>query len=126
MAIKSVKAMVIAANAEIETIDTARASALLGQDNVVFLDVRDGMELTQQGQIKGAVHAPRGMLEFLADPEMPMHNPAIREDSHLVVYCASGGRSALSAKTLKDLGYKNVCHIGGGIQAWKQAGLETV
>ena len=77
--------------------------------------------LSQGGTLPGAVHAPRGFLEFLADPECPMHNKALA-GRKLVLFCASGGRSTLAAKTLQEMGIADVCHVAGGIAAWSAAG----
>lgn len=118
---KSAVDMVAEANAELDKVDVEGAKALLGGDDVVFVDVREGSEVAQ-GKIPGAVHAPRGVLEFLADPKSPMHNEALASDKHLVVYCATGGRSALAGKTLKDMGAKKVTNLLGGIVAWREAG----
>ena len=116
------KQMMAEANAAIETISVQDALALLGHPNTVFVDVREKIETAQTGLIAGAVHSPRGFLEFQADPDSPAYNPALREDQRLVLYCASGGRSALAAKTLVDMGFENVCHIAGGFTAWSQSG----
>lgn len=118
MPIRASKDLVAAANAEVETISVADAKQLLNDDDAVFVDVRDGMELVQNGKIPGAVHASRGLLEFKADPDSPFYDQALSEDKRLVLYCGSGGRSALAAKTLKDMGYARVSHIGGGFGAW--------
>jgi len=86
--------------------------------------MRDTPELAAGGKLKGAVHVSRGMLEFRADPESPYHNPAFQKDKTVLVYCASGGRSALSGKTLKDLGYQSVFNAGG-FKELVDAGLDT-
>ena len=112
--------MVGEANAAIETISVDDAKTLHGGD-VVFVDVRDDGEWGK-GRIAGALHASRGMLEFIADPEGPYHDPAFASGKKLVLYCASGGRSALAAKTLADMGIGNVCHVAGGFNAWSEAG----
>ncbi len=125
MAIRSTMEMLTAANAAIETIAVDQAMALIDDDDAVLVDVRESIEIQQSGRIKGAVHVPRGFLEFQADPAMPMYNPGLSEVKRLVLYCGSGGRSALAAKTLKDMGYENVCHIGGGFGAWTEAGGPT-
>ncbi len=118
---KSAAALVTEANAMIETIDVEGAKALLGRDDVVFVDVREGGEVAK-GKIAGAVHVPRGVLEFIADPDSPMHNEALSSGKHLVVYCASGGRSALAGRTLKEMGAGKVTNMLGGIIAWREAG----
>ncbi len=118
---KSAGTMVAEANEAIEVIDVDGAQALLGRDDVVFVDVREASEL-QTGKLPGAVHVPRGVLEFIADSSSPMHNEALSSGKHLVIYCASGGRSALAGKTLKDMGVDRVTNMLGGIKAWREAG----
>ena len=120
----SLKDMLAAANAEVPRVPPAEAKALIERGNTLVVDVRDAAELQSGGKIKGAVHVPRGMLEFRADPESPYHNPALTTDKTVLVYCASGGRSALSGKTLRDLGYASVVNIGG-FKELADAGLET-
>lgn len=114
------KKMLAEANAVIDTISVHDALALTDDPNTVIVDVRDMAE-RQQGAIKGSVHASRGFLEFKADPESPMYDSAFDASKKLVLYCASGGRSALASKTLVDMGYDNVSHIAGGFAAWKEA-----
>jgi rhodanese-related sulfurtransferase len=91
--------------------------------NVILIDIREPDELLKSGKIKGAVNAPRGMLEFYADASLPYHKPEFDKEKRLILYCASSGRSALAVKTLKEMGYTNVAHIDGGFKAWKEAGL---
>ena len=121
---KSAGDMVAEANAAIETIDIEGAKALVGSDDVVFVDVREKEEVAK-GVIPGAVHVSRGILEFVADPGSPMHNPALSSGKHMVVYCASGGRSALAGKTLKDMGVERVTNMLGGMNAWREAGFDV-
>jgi rhodanese-related sulfurtransferase len=120
----SLKEMLATANAEVPRVPPAEARALIGRGNVLVVDVRDPGELHAGGKLKGAVNVPRGMLEFRADPESPYHNSAFAPDKTVLVYCASGGRSALSGKTLKDLGYAAVYNIGG-FKELADSGLET-
>ncbi len=120
----TVKEMLAAANAAVPRVTPAEAKALIERGNTLVVDVRDAAELQSGGKIRGAVHVPRGMLEFRADPESPYHNAAFATDKTVLVYCASGGRSALSGKTLKDLGYAAVFNIGG-FKELADAGLET-
>jgi len=120
----SLREMLAAANAEVPRVPPAEAKALIERGNTLVVDVRDGAELQSGGKIKGAVHVPRGMLEFRADPESPYHNAAFAKDKTVLVYCASGGRSALSGKTLKDFGYAAVFNIGG-FKELADAGLDT-
>lgn len=91
-----------------------------------LIDLREPAELQNDGMIEGAVHAPRGMLEFYADPASPYHRNELEPTRRTIVYCASGGRSALAAVTLADLGYTDVAHLDGGLKAWKSAGRPTV
>jgi rhodanese-related sulfurtransferase len=90
----------------------------------ILLDVRDAAEW-QSEHIEGAIHAPRGTLEWLADPTYPKHNPMLagRTEARIVVLCASGGRSLLAAKALREMGYEDVSSMTGGVLAWKATGL---
>ena len=116
------KTLLAQANAVIETISVLEARQHVGGAESVFVDVRESHERHATGGLPGSVHVPRGFLEFKADPESPLHEPALSSGKRLILYCASGGRSALAAKTLQDMGLENVCHIAGGINAWAQAG----
>ena len=116
------KALLDEANAKVETIPAAEAVPLLGDGSVVFVDLRDPRELEREGRIPGAVHCPRGMLEFWIDPESPYHKPVFAEDKRFVFFCAGGWRSALAAAAAQDMGLKPVAHLGGGMGAWKAAG----
>jgi rhodanese-related sulfurtransferase len=123
MAIKPVKSMVDEAMQAITTFSVEEARALHGRDDVQFVDLRDVRELEREGVIPGAFHAPRGMLEFWVDPDSPYHKPLFaQEGKRFVLFCAMGWRSALSTKTLQDMGLDNVAHIDGGFTAWKEAG----
>jgi rhodanese-related sulfurtransferase len=108
---------------EIETIPLNQAQELLQDSNTVFVDIRDIRELEREGMIPGAMHAPRGMLEFWVDPESPYYKAIYGEGKRLILYCASAWRSALATKTLQDMGLPHVCHLEGGFGAWKQANL---
>jgi rhodanese-related sulfurtransferase len=120
----SVREMLAEANDAVPRLNPTETREMIGKENVLIVDVRDAPELATGGKLKGAVNVSRGMLEFHADPESPYHNPAFQKDKTLVVYCASGGRSALSGKTLKDLGYRSV-YNAGGFKELADAGLET-
>jgi rhodanese-related sulfurtransferase len=122
--VKKAADLVAEANAKVDTLSVDDAKALVGRNNVQFVDVRDAQELATQGKIPGAVHASRGLLEFYADPQSPYHKPELGPGKRLVLYCASGGRSALAAKTLKDMGIENVANMIGGFNAWTQAAGE--
>lgn len=97
---------------------------MMREGDVLIVDVRDPSEVEKTGKIKGAVNVSRGMLEFRADPESQYHNPAFRHGKTVLTYCASGGRSALAGKTLKDMGYGTVYNIGG-FKELSEGGLET-
>jgi rhodanese-related sulfurtransferase len=116
------KALLNEAQAKIKTLPVNDAVALHGRDDTVFVDLRDPRELEREGRIPGAVHCPRGMLEFWIDPESPYHKPAFAQDKTYVFFCAAGWRSALSAATAQDMGLKPVAHIEGGFTTWKKAG----
>lgn len=88
----------------------------------LLVDLRESEERREHGAIPGAVHMPRGMLEFYADSTLPYHRPELAPDRRIILHCASGGRSALAADLLTDMGYTNVAHMDGGITAWKAAG----
>ena len=120
---KGVAALYAEAQAEIETWSIEEAKQHLGDEAVVFVDVRDVRELWREGKVAGAVHVPRGMLEFWIDPASPYHKPIFAEDKRFVLYCGSGWRSALATKVAQDMGLAPVCHIDGGYTAWKNAGL---
>jgi rhodanese-related sulfurtransferase len=117
----SVKQMLEAANAAVPKITPAQAKEMIAKGNTLVVDVRDGTEVAASGKVAGAVHVSRGMLEFRADPESPYHDKNFAKDKSVVVYCASGGRSALAGKTLKDLGYDQVYNLGG-FKDWAESG----
>lgn len=117
----SVKQMLEAANAAVPKISPKEAQDLIAKGNALVVDVRDAPEVEKSGKIKGALHVSRGMLEFRADPDSPYHDKAFAKDKTVILYCASGGRSALSGKTLKDLGYGQVYNVGA-FKDWAEAG----
>ena len=122
------KTLLNEANAKVRTLPVGDALALHGREDVVFVDLRDPRELEREGRIPGAVHCPRGMLEFWVDPEIPYHKPVFAQDKTYLFFCAAGWRSALSAATAQDMGLQPVAHMEGGFTAWKNAGgpVETV
>lgn len=122
MAVKSAKELVADAGRFIESLSGVDAARLTNDPNVVFVDIREPDEVEKTGTLKGAVHVPRGLLEFRADPTSPMHQSELGGGKKLVLYCGSGGRSALAAKTLTDMGMTNVAHVAGGFPALQQAG----
>lgn len=116
------KTLLEEANAKIRTIPAEEAIPMLEREDTVFVDLRDPRELEREGRIPGAVHCPRGMLEFWIDPESPYHKPVFAQDKTFVFFCAAGWRSALSTATAQDMGLKPVAHIEGGFTAWRDAG----
>jgi rhodanese-related sulfurtransferase len=116
------RALVDAANSEVETLPTEEAIKLVGRDDVVLVDIRDIRELARDGKLPGATHCPRGMLEFWIDPQSPYHKPLFAQDKKFVFFCAGGLRSALAAQTAQRMGLKPVAHIKGGFGAWKKLG----
>lgn len=115
------KQLLAQANAVIETVSVPDLPYLQDDPDVVVVDVRDEAEREREGSIPYSVHAPRGLLEFIADPESPIYNDALTTDRRLVLYCGTGGRSALAAKTLVDMGYPDVLSLAGGYSAWAAA-----
>lgn len=123
---KSSKQLVSEASEKIETLSLEETKALVGNSDVQFVDIRDVRELNKEGTIPGAIHAPRGMLEFWVDPDSPYFKPVFAEDKKFILFCCSSWRSALAAATLKEMGLNNVAHISGGYGAWVESGGETV
>ena len=119
---KTALGLVKEAEAMIKTYSAAQAVAMRDNPAVQFVDVRDVRELERDGVVPGAIHAPRGMLEFWVDPASPYHRPEFAQDKEYVLFCALGWRSALAARTLMEMGMPRVAHIGGGFTAWKDAG----
>ncbi|WP_431855695.1 rhodanese-like domain-containing protein [Azospirillum sp.] len=121
---KGYKDLLAEANTRIETVTAERARTWFDSKDpdVVFVDIRDPRELERDGMIPGALHAPRGMLEFWVDPESPYHKPVFASGKRFVLYCASGWRSALATDTLRGMGLAPICHLGGGFKGWKEAG----
>ncbi|RME97760.1 MAG: rhodanese-like domain-containing protein [Alphaproteobacteria bacterium] len=117
-----VKQLVEQAKREIEEISAEDAISMLGDENVVIVDIRDIRELQRDGKIPGAFHAPRGMLEFWVDPESPYYKDIFGEDKKFVFHCASGWRSALATQTVQKMGLEPVAHIESGFSGWKKAG----
>ena len=117
----SLKQMMEAANAAVPKITPAQAREMIGKGNTLVVDVRDAPEVEKSGKIKGAVHVSRGMLEFRADPESPYHDKNFAKDKTVILYCGSGGRSALAGKLLKDMGYDQVYNVGA-FKDWAESG----
>ena len=119
MPIESVKKMVEAAKAEIDNISPEEAARRAAEDGALIVDIRDVREMQRDGAIPGAMHAPRGMLEFWVSPDSPYTKEIFTEDREFVLCCAGGMRSALSTKTLKDMGMEKISHIETGFGGWK-------
>jgi len=117
----SVKQLLEAANAAVPKITPAQAKEMMANANTLVVDVRDAAEVEKSGKVAGAVNVSRGMLEFRADPESPYHDKSFAKDKTVILYCASGGRSALSGKVLKDMGYTKV-HNLGAFKDWVEGG----
>ena len=118
---KTAKELVEAANAVVPKVTPAQAQEMIASGNTLIVDVRDAPEVEQSGKVAGAIHIPRGMLEFRADPESPYHDQNFAKDKTVILYCASGGRSALSGQALKELGYTDVYNMGA-FKDWAEAG----
>lgn len=117
-----IKDMVADARSQINEVEADEAISLIGDPNTIIIDIRDIRERQREGYIEGAIHVPRGMLEFWIDPDSPYHKPFFTEDKHFIFHCASGWRSALATKTAGDMGLKPVSHIKGGFKAWVDSG----
>mgnify|MGYP001088128752 FL=1 len=118
---KRIKDMISEANSLVNHAPAADLLALHGQSDVTFVDLRDPRELERDGMIPGAFHCPRGMLEFWIDPDSPYAKPQFQTGNRIVFYCASGWRSALSARTAQDMGLQHVSHVDDGFSGWKKA-----
>jgi len=120
---KTVKMLVAEAKQQTNSISPADAHDRQQAGDAVLIDIRDIRELQRDGRIDGAFHAPRGMLEFWADPDSPYHKEIFATKGELVLFCASSWRSALAAKTLQDMVFNNIRDMDGGFAAWKTASL---
>ena len=121
---KSAQQLVEEADAEVRTLSPQQARIAADKGEAVLVDIRDIRELAREGRVPGAVHAPRGMLEFWFDPSSEYHKPVFDQpDRTFVLFCAAAGRSALAAKTLQDMGVENVAHMDGGFSRWRDEDL---
>lgn len=125
---KTVLELIKEAKGRVTNLTPAQVAAELVGGDLLLVDVREPGERAQHGAIPGAVHAPRGMLEFYADPTSPYHRPEFDPARRTIVYCAAGSRSALAADALQQLGYSNVAHLDGGFTRWQEGerAVETV
>ena len=113
MQIKTLESLLKEANNEIKRLSFEESLSIINELNTIIIDVREESEVNNSGMIKNAIHIPRGLLEFTLIPNTPNNPVKIDDNTNILVYCAGGYRSALSAKTLKDLGFKNVYNLGG-------------
>jgi rhodanese-related sulfurtransferase len=120
----SVKEMIEAANAVVPKLSVQEAREMIASGKALVVDVRDAPEVEKSGKVRNALHVSRGMLEFRADPGSPYHDKNFDPSRPVIVYCASGGRSALSGKVLKELGYGEVYNLGA-FKDWVESGGEV-
>ena len=125
MITKGIKELCAEAETVVETWTVDEARTHLEDEDVVFVDIRDIRELWREGAIPGAVHAPRGMLEFWVDPESPYARDVFQSGKRFMFFCAGGLRSALAAKSVQEMGLSPVCHMAGGYSAWKKVDYPT-
>ena len=127
MTIKSSQTLVTQALKEVKTISTEEAHQMVSENKCNLIDIRDIRELQKEGQVEGANHIPRGMLEFWLDPESVYFKEGKLDlNKEMVLFCAGGLRSALAAKTLKDMGFDKVSHVDGGFGAIKQSKFKVI
>lgn len=125
MAIKNIFAELAEKKKDIENLSIdALIQELASDENVLLLDIRELQERVDLGTIPGSKHAPRGMLEFWADPSSPYYRDYFSEHGRTIIFCAGGGRSVLAALALMDMGFSNVAHVEAGFGGWKKADLE--
>ncbi len=122
MSVRKAADLVAQAKQNIANLIPADVANEMASNGSLLVDLRESEERQQHGMIPGAIHAPRGMLEFYADPSSPYHRAEFDPNRRIVLRCASGGRSALAAQTLRSMGYQDVAHLDGGLNAWKEAG----
>lgn len=125
MITKGIQALCAEAEQEIETMSVEEVTALIDDPGVQLVDIRDIRELWRDGTIPGAIHAPRGMLEFWVDPQSPYYREQFGSGEKFIFYCASGMRSALAAQAVHRMGLGPVAHMAGGYTAWRDAGGAT-
>ena len=122
---RSAWGLVEEAERDVESVSVADLQTEIAEGETVVLDIRDIREVWIEGSIPDAEHAPRGMLEFWADPETKYYKEFFDPENRYVLYCNEAGRSALAAKRLSEMGYSDVAHLEGGFTAWQEAGGET-
>jgi hypothetical protein len=127
MKIKSSQDLVDEASKQIETLNATEVKTMFNENKCTLIDVRDIRELWKEGTVKNSKHIPRGMLEFWLDPQSSYYEEGnFNENKKIILFCALGLRSALSTKTLVDMGFRNVAHVDGGFDALKKNGFEIV
>jgi hypothetical protein len=127
MKIKSSSELIKNALTEIKTISPSEALKLMNENKCNLIDIRDPLELQNEGKIENTFHIPRGLLEFFIHPESPyFKKEKLDPNKEIVLFCAAGGRSALAAKTLKDMGFEKVSHVDGGFSLMKDSGFKIV
>ena len=127
MTIKSAQTMVADALKEIKTISPLEALQMSNDGKCNLIDIRDVRELENLGRVENSNHIPRGMLEFWMDPDSPYFKEGkIDMNKEMVLFCAGGLRSALATKSLKEMGFKKICHIDGGFGAMKNSGFKVI
>ena len=127
MSIKIPQELVAEALKIVKTISPEEALNLSNENKCNLIDIRDAIELQNLGRIENSHHISRGLLEFSIHPDSPyVQNNNLDLDKEIVLFCAAGGRSALAAKTLKEMGFKNVSHIEGGFGAMSYAGFKVI
>lgn len=114
--------LVIAALGQVENLTVQQVAAELAGREVLLVDLRELDERADMGVIAGSTHAPRGMLEFHADANLPYHIPGFEQGRRTILYCSDGARSALAVLTLQSMGYTDVAHLAGGLSAWRDEG----
>jgi rhodanese-related sulfurtransferase len=122
--VKSVSSLVAEAKSRVQNLSVEQVAAEI-ETGALLVDLREPEERARDGVIPGAIHAPRGMLEFYADPNAPYYREEFSPERRIILHCASGGRSALAADTLQQMGYRNVAHLDGGFRVWKEQGQPT-
>jgi len=120
----TLKQMMDAANAAVTRVNPGVARKMMMSVDTLVVDVRDPSEIEMSGKIAGAINVTRGMLEFRADPDSPYYDKNFTRDKTVLLYCASGGRSALSGKVLMDMGYRNVYNLGA-FKDWLESGASA-
>ncbi len=125
MTLKTAGQLIQEARTRIQNLTVDQVAAELGAGSATIVDIREAHEL-QNGTIAGSIHIPRGMIEFAADASSPYHRVEFEPHRRIILHCASGGRSALAADALRNMGYTNVAHLDGGINAWTSAGKPVI